>query len=116
WTERHEADLGIALIELLAYAGDELSYYQDAVANEAYLETARQRISVRRHAKLIDYRMHDGASARAFVHLTMDVNTTGFLPAGSIQLLSRITVPLGSALPPHPAVISDVKLKELALN
>jgi len=115
WTERHEADLGIALIELLAYAGDELSYYQDAVANEAYLETARQRISVRRHARLIDYRMHDGASARAFVHLTMDTNTSGFLPAGSIQVLSRIGVPLGSSLPPHPAVISDVQLRELAL-
>ena len=48
WKERHEADLGIALVELLAYVGDQLSYYQDAVANEAYLETARQRISVRR--------------------------------------------------------------------
>ena len=47
WTERHAADLGTALIELLAYTGDYLSYYQDAVATEAYLDTARQRISVR---------------------------------------------------------------------
>jgi hypothetical protein len=41
----------IALVELLAYVGDQLSYYQDAVANEAYLETARQRISVKRHTR-----------------------------------------------------------------
>ena len=32
WLERHAADLGIALVELLAYTGDYLSYYQDAVA------------------------------------------------------------------------------------
>ncbi len=50
WRERHVPDLGIALVELLAYAGDHLSYYQDAVATEAYLDTAKQRISVRRHA------------------------------------------------------------------
>jgi hypothetical protein len=51
WTERHIPDIGITLVEILAYAGDYLSYYQDAVATEAYLETARQRISVRRHVR-----------------------------------------------------------------
>ena len=50
WRERNAADLGIALVELLAYVGDHLSYQQDAVATEAYLGTARRRISVRRHA------------------------------------------------------------------
>jgi hypothetical protein len=70
WRERHVPDIGIAIVELLAYAGDYLSYYQDSVATEAYLDTARQRISVRRHARLVDYRMHDGCNARAFVALT----------------------------------------------
>ena len=55
WTERHVPDLGLTLVELLAYVGDHLSYHQDAVAAEAYLDTARQRISVRRHARLVDY-------------------------------------------------------------
>lgn len=67
WLERHAADLGIALVELLAYTGDYLSYYQDAVATEAFLDTARQRISVRRHARLVDYRVHEGCNARAWV-------------------------------------------------
>ena len=56
WRERNPADLGVALVELLAYVGDHLSYYQDAVATEAYLGTARRRVSVRRHARLLDYR------------------------------------------------------------
>ncbi|MFE3389315.1 putative baseplate assembly protein [Streptomyces anulatus] len=67
WTERHAADLGITLVELLAHVGDRLSYQQDAVATEAYLDTARLRTSVRRHARLVDYLMHDGCAARTFV-------------------------------------------------
>ncbi len=78
WQERHVPDLGIALIELLAYAGDHLSYYQDAVATEAYLDTARRRISVRRHARLVGYRMHEGCNARAFVTVWTDTDLPAF--------------------------------------
>jgi hypothetical protein len=67
WRERHVPDLGIALVEVLAYAGDHLSYYQDAVATEAYLGTARRRVSMRRHARLMDYQLHEGCNARAWV-------------------------------------------------
>ncbi|WP_297324629.1 putative baseplate assembly protein [Nitrosomonas sp.] len=67
WRERHVPDLGITLVEVLAYAGDHLSYYQDAVATEAYLDTARQRVSVRRHARLVDYVLHEGCNARTWV-------------------------------------------------
>lgn len=76
WQERHVPDLGIALVELLAYTGDHLSYYQDAVATEAYLDTARQRISVRRHARLVDYTMSEGCNARAWLHLRTDSDTS----------------------------------------
>ena len=71
WTERHVPDIGITLVELLAYVGDDLSYYQDAVATEAYLQTARRRISVRRHARLVDYPLGEGVQARAWVCLTV---------------------------------------------
>jgi len=72
WRERHVPDLGITLVELLAYVGDHLSYYQDAVATEAYLDTARQRISVRRHVRLVDYPMHEGCNARTWVCVEID--------------------------------------------
>lgn len=79
WREQHIPDIGIALTEVLAYTGDHLSYYQDAVATEAYLNTARQRLSVRRHARLVDYRMHEGCNARTWlcaeVHNDMTVGT-----------------------------------------
>ncbi len=74
WTETHVPDIGQMLVELLAYVGDQLSYYQDAVATEAYLGTARNRISVRRHARLVDYRLHEGCNARAWITISTDTD------------------------------------------
>ena len=71
WRERNPADLGITLVELLAYVGDYLSYRQDAIGTEAYLGTARQRVSLRRHARLLDYPMHEGCNARAWVQVRL---------------------------------------------
>jgi hypothetical protein len=75
WQERHPADIGIALVEVLAYAADHLSYYQDAVATEAYLGTARRRVSVRRHARLLDYTVQDGCNARAWVFFEVEAGS-----------------------------------------
>jgi hypothetical protein len=82
WRERNPADIQVALVELLAYVGDHLSYQQDAVATEAYLGTARKRISVRRHARLLDYSMHDGSNARAWIHLEA-ADDEAVVPAGT---------------------------------
>jgi hypothetical protein len=77
WGATSEADLGFALAELMAYVGDSLSYKQDAVATEAYLETARSRVSLRRHALLVDYQISDGCNARTWIQL--QVNAPVFL-------------------------------------
>jgi len=74
WTERHVPDLQLMLVEVLAYVGDQLSYEQDAVGTEAYLRTARLRSSVRRHARLVDYRMHEGCTAWTWAVLTSDTD------------------------------------------
>jgi hypothetical protein len=83
WQERHVADLGQVLVDVLAYAADHLSYYQDAVATEAYLATARQRTSVRRHARLVDYVVHEGCNARVWVHVQVSAGPPIPLPVGS---------------------------------
>jgi hypothetical protein len=83
WTENHPADVGIALVEWLAYSADHLSYQQDAVGTESYLGTARSRISLRRHAKLVDYRVSEGSNARAWVYINVAKNTPP-LPSGTM--------------------------------
>lgn len=74
WGTTSEADFGIALAELVAYVGDRLSYFQDAVGTEAYIETARRRVSLRRHALLVDYPISDGCNARAWIQVTVNAN------------------------------------------
>ena len=88
WTERSAADVGVTLVELLAYAADNLTYRQDAIATEAYLGTARRRVSVRRHARLVDYHLHEGCNARAWVHVEVAGNNIAL--ARGTQLLSRV--------------------------
>lgn len=86
WQERSPADIGVMLVELLAYAADHLSYYQDAVATETYLSTARKRVSVRRHARLLDYFVHNGRNARTWVtiQISADFDAT-LLPGPAID-------------------------------
>ncbi|RKH55949.1 putative baseplate assembly protein [Corallococcus aberystwythensis] len=70
------------LVEMMAHAGDLLSYHQDAAAAEAYLSTARRRTSLRRHARLLDYTLHEGCNARTWMALEVAGDTLE-LPAGT---------------------------------
>ncbi|GAB7125496.1 putative baseplate assembly protein [Silvimonas sp. JCM 19000] len=89
FNETHPADFTVALVEMLAHVGDQLSYAQDAVGTEAYLGTARRRTSLRRHARLLDYGVHEGCNSRVFVTFDIANNADGLsLPAGT-PLLSR---------------------------
>jgi hypothetical protein len=98
WTETHAADIGIMLVEVLAYTGDYLSYYQDAVATEAYLDTSRQRISLRRHVRLVDYLLHEGCNARAWVcvevssDLPLDPAEVSFITGFNNALAAQQTI------------------------
>ena len=102
WQTRNPADVGVTLVELLAYAGDQLSYWQDAVATEAYLGTARQRRSLRRHATLVDYAVDDGGNARTWVQLQLAEGVpTAVVSLERVQLLSRVSG-LPGRLPADP--------------
>jgi hypothetical protein len=69
WAERSEADLGTVLLEALAAMADELSYYQDRVSAESAIGTATQRLSVVRHARLVDYEPAPAITARTMLQL-----------------------------------------------
>ncbi|RNG19595.1 putative baseplate assembly protein [Streptomyces botrytidirepellens] len=113
WTERNAADLGTTLVELLAATADQISYHQDAVATEAYLDTARRRVSVRRHVRLIDYPMHDGCSARAFVavdtveRLTLRPGTYRFAAVDVRTLAPRDRPEIGTVIEDRDIALLD---------
>ena len=115
WKERNAADLGITLVEALAYSADQLSYQQDAVATEAYLGTARKRISVRRHARLMDYFMSEGCNARTWVHfqVSADVIAAGPNdPAISIgtKIVDPDSAPGKSSSPDDPRIYEQAEI------
>ncbi|HEU4884169.1 MAG TPA: baseplate J/gp47 family protein [Longimicrobium sp.] len=111
WTERNPADIGIVLVELLAYAADSLSYYQDAAATEAYLGTARLRTSLSRHARLLDYRVNQGCSAVAWVQVRVSQN--GIVVPKGTRLYSRTADDAPVLLPgtaPHARALREQPL------
>jgi len=123
WSESHVPDEEVALVEILAYVADYLSYYQDAVATEAYLNTARQRISLRRHVRLLDYTLHEGCNARAWITLNsekqMNLDPTkvqfvaGYQGLAAGPILSQADLaaePMGSYLVFEPTTTDPIVL------
>jgi baseplate J-like protein len=72
----NEADFGNVLLELFAHIGDILSYYQDRVANESFLSTARTRRSVIEHLRLIGYELGTAAPAATSLSLSVPASVT----------------------------------------
>lgn len=84
WVDRLEADVGVMLTEVMSALADEMAYSQDRISREAYLETATQRLSLRRHARLVDYEPFDGQAASTM----LDFTASG---AGAVPVGARVT-------------------------
>jgi hypothetical protein len=98
WRDRNAADMMIAINEVLAYSGDMLSYKQDAVSTEAYLDTARFQLSMQRHCRLLDYTIEKKSNARTWlminVSMAIDVpKGTPFFCGGNEPEIAVITPP-----------------------
>jgi len=74
WSPTSEADLDQVFIDLIAADADELSDYQDRVMNEAFLNSARKRVSLARHARLMDYHIHPGNQASSWLAVKVGVD------------------------------------------
>ena len=84
WQERSEADFGMMFMEALCSLADDLSYTQDRIAAEATLDTATQRRSIVRHARLVDYEPQPATAARVLLQLDVPGSYQFYLsgPAG----------------------------------
>jgi hypothetical protein len=65
-------DPAIALLDAAAVVGDVLTFYQERIANEGFLRTATERLSVRLLARAIGYQLNPGVAATAYLHFTVD--------------------------------------------
>lgn len=71
WTDMSANDPGRVLLDLFAYAADIMLYYQDRIANESFLSTARERESVVDLLRLVGYELRTAAPAAAELTLTV---------------------------------------------
>jgi hypothetical protein len=69
---REPSDFTIALTDAWATALDVLTFYQERVANEAYLRTATERLSLLHLARLIGYELRPGVAAAARLAFTLE--------------------------------------------
>jgi hypothetical protein len=78
WTDyESEADFGNVLLQLFAHMGDILSYYQDRIANESFLDTAQTRRSIIHHLNLIGYKLATAAPASTKLRLVVPLSFKG---------------------------------------
>ncbi len=108
WMPTSDADLSVTLLDLFAASADELADAQDRVMNEAYLATARRRVSLARHARLVDYYIYEGnqastvlalrsTAAQATLNAGLAVTTTADATAGATFTTIEAT-PIASSL------------------
>ena len=67
WAARAEQDLGVMLLESWAYVLDVLEFYDRRIAEESYIATARDPVSLRRLAGLVGYQPRPAVAASATV-------------------------------------------------
>jgi hypothetical protein len=82
WTSRTADDYGIAFLEMWAYLADVLTFYQERIANEAYLRTAVQPRSVAALVSIIGYHPSPGRAATGHLAFEVEDGATVRIDAG----------------------------------
>jgi hypothetical protein len=73
---RSDDDFTIGLIDAFACAADVLTFYQERIANESYLRTALERVSLQEMGRLIGYRLRPGVAAETWLAFTLETPPT----------------------------------------
>ena len=82
-TTRELSDPSIALLDAWAIVADVLTFYQERIANEGYLATATERLSILELARLVGYKLRPGVSASVYLAFTVATGFNGTIPAGT---------------------------------
>lgn len=69
---RDDDDFTIALLDAWAMTGDIVSFYQERIANESYLRTATERLSILEQSRLLGYQLGPGLAAATHLAFTME--------------------------------------------
>jgi hypothetical protein len=82
FTTRRQDDPAIALLDAWAVAADVLTFYQERIANEGYLPTAREERSIRELAALVGYQPRPGVAANVPLAFTLEAGARTMIKRG----------------------------------
>lgn len=119
WTDFSSSNLGVCILELVAYVGDQLSFYLDRVVNEIFLPTVVQRQNAINLVSLLGYTPRTTAAASAPLQMTLDVAQTGLVTIPSWttfsdsggetwELLRSYEIPIGRTDTTNIVVTAEV--------
>ncbi len=94
---RDADDPTIALLDAWAMVADVLTFYQERIANEGYLDTATERRSILELGRLVGYRLRPGVAASVYLAFTLEDGYEVTIPAG--QLARSLPAPGENAEP-----------------
>lgn len=69
---RDADDFTLGLIDAFACSADVLTFYQERIANESWLQTATERASLQELGKLIGYRLRPGVAAETWLAFSLE--------------------------------------------
>ena len=98
-TTRDDTDPAIALLDAWAVVADVLTFYQERIANEGFLRTATERLSVLELARAIGYELDPGVAASTYLSFQVE-DAPGSPMVVPIPVRTQImSVPLKDELP-----------------
>lgn len=80
---REASDPSIALLDAWATVADVLAFYQERIANEGFLRTATERLSILELARLVGYELRPGVAASVYLAFTLEEGYQVEIPAGT---------------------------------
>lgn len=125
-TSRSDDDFTVALIDAFSTVADVLTFYQERIANESYLSTARELLSSQEQAYLIGYHSRPGVAASTFLAFTLDNKTVlpgkeaergmrsseNDFPYVTIPVATKVqSVPEQDEMPQYFETIEEIKAK-----
>ena len=88
WRTQGQGDLAVMMAEWFAYLGDILTFYDERIANQAYLRTADLDASVKRLIQILGYRPRPAIGATGVLAALVTPGQSAILPRG-LQIQSK---------------------------
>jgi len=126
WTDFNVASFGNMLLELFAFVGDLLAFYQDNQARESRIATATQRKNLIALTKLLGFRPAGARAATTDVVIALAavpaapvtvrsgtrVRTASVTDPAIFQLLDDVTIPAGASPPTTTGTVEHSESQE----